>query len=301
MKRKGIFALGAILTSLIGIGVYFTNILMFMKKKDASFIKEREIKAKRWVVEDFDALPKKQVSVASPFGYNLDCLFIHPYPSKKWMIFCHGITENKYNSIKYMNVFLERGYNAVIYDHRRHGESGGKTSSYGYYEKWDLEVVVKELKSRFGKDIILGIHGESMGAVTTLLYGGSIRDDADFYIADCPFTTLQDQLHHRLKVETPLPSWLVLPIGNAFLKLRDGYRFQDVSPLEAVKNITKPVLFIHSELDDYIPASMTKQLYEAKKGPKQLFIAANGFHAQSLNENKQQYEKAVDRFLQTYS
>ncbi|MEH6943024.1 alpha/beta hydrolase [Bacillus sp. JJ722] len=301
MKKKGIFAIGALLSSIIALGFFLTNILMFMKKKEASFIKEREIKAKRWIVQDFDALPKKHVSVPSPFGYKLDCLFIQPHNTNKWMIFCHGITENKYNSIKYMNVFLERGFNAVIYDHRRHGESGGKTSSYGYYEKWDLEAVVNELKIYVGEDLILGIHGESMGAVTTLLYGGSVRDDANFYIADCPFSTLYGQLQYRLKVETPLPSWLVLPLGNTFLKWRDGYRFQDVSPLDAVKNIEKPVLFIHSELDDYIPVAMTKHLYDAKQDKKQLYIAKKGLHAQSLNENKQQYEDAVDHFLQTYA
>ncbi|MGM9925928.1 MAG: alpha/beta hydrolase [Bacillus sp. (in: firmicutes)] len=298
MKRRNIFVLGAILSSIAAIGIYFTNIFMFMKKKEASFIRNREIKAKRWIVEDFDALPKTHVRIRSRFHYDLDCIFVHPHHTDKWMIFCHGITENKYNSIKYMNIFLERGFNAVIYDHRRHGESGGRTSSYGYYEKWDLETVVDELKKRYGKDILFGIHGESMGAVTALLYGGSVRDDACFYVADCPFSTLYEQVRHRVHTDTPLPAWLVLPIGNIFLKWRDGYRFQDVSPLEAVKNIDKPVLFIHSEKDTYIPASMTQRLYEAKQGAKQLYIASKGLHAQSLNENKEQYEAAIDGFLE---
>ena len=68
----------------------------------------------------------------------------------------------------------------------------GKTTSYGYYEKHDLKSVVDWLKSRFGTNITLGIHGESMGAATLLQYAGLVEDGADFYIADCPFLISTD-------------------------------------------------------------------------------------------------------------
>lgn len=298
--KKGLRALLIFIIAVFSIGTYFTNTLMFMKRKPASFIKEREIKAKRLIMNDFEALPKTAVFVQSPFGYTLDCLFVHPNDAKQWVIFCHGITENKMNSVKYMNIFLKRGFNAVIYDHRRHGQSGGKTSSYGYYEKYDLEAVVDELKKREGADISFGIHGESMGAATALLYGGSIRDDAAFYIADCPFSTFRDQLSYRIKKDMHVPAWLIIPIGAFFLKIREGYRIKDVSPLSVIQNIDKPILFIHSENDPFILATMTKQLFEAKRGAKQLYIAKNGAHAQSFNENPQEYEHAIDTFLKTY-
>ncbi|CEY40196.1 Uncharacterised protein [Streptococcus pneumoniae] len=45
---------------------------------------------------------------------------------------------------------------------------------------------------------------------------------------------------------------------------------------------------------------MTKALYEAKENNKQLYIAEHGAHACSYNENKEEYEAAVDQFLNTY-
>ena len=36
---------------------------------------------------------------------------------------------------------------------------------------------------------------------------------------------------------------------------------------------------------------------KVRKGPKKLFLAENGGHAQSLNENKEEYEAALDEFL----
>lgn len=61
----------------------------------------------------------------------------------------------------------------MIYDQRRHGKTGGDTTSYGYYEKFDLQAVVDWLFIEEGEDLLLGIHGESMGAATTLLYAGN--------------------------------------------------------------------------------------------------------------------------------
>ncbi|MEB1812802.1 alpha/beta hydrolase, partial [Staphylococcus argenteus] len=84
---------------------------------------------------------------------------------------------------------------------------------------------------------------------------------ADFYIADCPFSDFYGQLQHRLKVEFHLPKWPLLPLANAFLKVRDGYTIREVSPIDCIKNINNPVLFIHSKDDDYILADMTKALY----------------------------------------
>jgi fermentation-respiration switch protein FrsA (DUF1100 family) len=273
---------------------------MYIRKKDNELILSRELKAGRFHPETFKALPKRDAAILSPFGYTIKAQLVEPHDTNLYMIIAHGVTENKVNSIKYMNLFLKRGFNAVIYDHRRHGESGGKTTSYGHYEKFDLKAVVDWLKQEKGPNLLLGIHGESMGAATMLLYAGMLEDAADFYIADCPFSDFKDQLRHQIKKELKLPPSLILPIGNLFLRLRDKYSIADVSPLSVIDQIQHPVLFIHSKQDDFILPSMTETLFARKQGAKTLFLAENGQHAQSFNENSEDYEKAIDEFLKTY-
>lgn len=299
MKKWWVIIAG-ILSYVIGIGMYMSNRIMFIKKKEDAFIQNREIEAKRFSIKEFEALPRTELLIPSPEGYSLKCVLIEPHDTKNWIVICHGVTENKINSFKYADIFMKLGFNAVIYDHRRHGESGGKTSSYGHYEKFDLQAVIAEVKKRKGNDIMLGIHGESMGAVTTLLYAGMLEDAADFYIVDCPFSNFEEQIKHQMSQEVPVPSWAVFPIGRAFIKLRDGYWTSEVSPIDYVNNIQKPVLFIHSEPDRFIPASMTQALYEQKRGSKQLYLAKKGAHAQSYNENPEEYKAQIKLFLQTY-
>ncbi|MFX3660563.1 MAG: alpha/beta hydrolase [Ectobacillus sp.] len=291
--------LGAVTAVFTALGFIFTNKVMYIRKKTDEEILERET-AQHFNLRELESLPKEELWIPSPFGYNIHAYFIPAHGSKRFMIFCHGVTVNKLNSIKYSNLFFKRNFNVLIYDHRRHGKTGGKTTSYGYYEKYDLKAVVDWVKQRFGPGITLGIHGESMGAATLLQYAGLVEDGADFYIADCPFSDFYEQLAYRLKVEFKLPKWPILPFASAILKLRDGYAVQEVSPIKCVKNIKKPILFIHSKEDDYILSKMTEELYEQKSGPKQLFIAEKGAHALSYTENREEYEQMIDAFLNTH-
>lgn len=299
MKRAFRYFLSFLLF-FISIGFYVSNRIIYLKKKDDHFILNREKEAGRVNPDFLETLPKREVLISSHFGYHLKAIVFEPHQTNKYMIFCHGVTENKINSVKYMNLFLDRGFNAVIYDHRRHGESGGKTTSYGHYEKFDLKAIIDWLKVDREKKLLLGVHGESMGAATMLLYAGMIEDGANFYIADCPFSDFKEQLSYRLKIEIRLFPKLLLPLADLFIKMRQKYSIQDVSPIAFIEHIKNPILFIHSKKDDYILPSMTEDLYQQKKGPKKLFMAENGVHAQSLNENKEDYEKVVDEFLEDY-
>ncbi|MEH7222857.1 alpha/beta hydrolase [Bacillus sp. JJ1566] len=299
MKKVFIF-LGILIGYMATIGMIFTNIVMFMKKKTDNEILERETKEGRLTLDEVESLNKEDVSIQSKFGYTIKGWLVKGTDKKRFIIISHGVTQNKLNSIKYMRLFLERDWNVLLYDHRRHGETGGKTTSYGHYEKFDLESVVSWVKEKYGDDINIGIHGESMGAVTTLLYAGMIEDGANFYIVDCPFSDFEAQLKYLLKVDYKIPAPLVLPFANVFLKLRDGYSIKDVSPVSVIQNIKNPVLFIHSAKDDYILPEMTMELYKMKEGPKQMLIAEKGKHAYSFADNKEAYEKVIDDFLEQY-
>lgn len=303
--RKRVIIWTSVVTSLFTalatlIGFVATNRLMYIKRKEPDFILNREISEKRLDQAWYDAINKEEVWIDSKNGYQLKSIFIQPHDTKNYVIICHGVTENKVNSLRFVRMFERLGYNSVIYDHRRHGDSGGKTTSFGYYEKMDLESVVDALRERVGDDAVIGIHGESMGAATTLLYAGSIRDDADFYISDCAFSDFEKQVHHVMVQSIPIKSMLTVRLANIFMKLREGYTFRMVSPIDVVDQIEKPVLFIHSWPDEFILPYMAQDLYDKKQGPKELKMFDKGAHAKSINENPEEYEETVKDFLIKY-
>ncbi len=302
MKKKVLLASGIASTLLAAAtavsGYILSNKLMYIKQKDGDFILEREKKARRFDEAWFDSVAKMELSVASPNGYDIKGYFFKPLQTSNTIIICHGVTENKINSTKYARMFERLGFNTVVYDHRRHGDSGGKTTSYGYYEKMDLQAMVHYVRGLIGEDAVLGIHGESMGAATTLLYAGTVADEADFYISDCSFSDFRKLLYLIVKSSISIDLRLAVHVTDLFMRMRDGYWTKNILPIEAVQNIEKPVLFFHTIQDAFIPSSMTEELYEKKTGPKMLWLFEEGAHAQGFNENPDLYEKKVFEFLQ---
>lgn len=278
-------------------GIMLTNRLMYIKPKDPNFVYERETKARRFDEAWYNSCLKQELTISSPNNYPIKGIFLKPLKTTNTIIICHGVTENKVNSVKYVRMFERLGFNTVIFDHRRHGDSGGKTTSYGHYEKLDLEAVVQEVRAIIGEEALLGIHGESMGAATTLLYAGTVEDGADFYISDCAFSDFRELLHLIVKHSISIDFRAAVHLTDLFMRLRDGYSFSSVTPKEAVQHIQSPVLFIHSIPDELIPPEMTEELFNAKPNAKMLYLFEKGEHAQSFNENPTQYEQLVQDFL----
>ncbi|MFD1030919.1 alpha/beta hydrolase [Metaplanococcus flavidus] len=277
-------------------GIIASNRLMYVKKKDEDLILERETSAKRYDEVWYANVKKQEHWIESQNGYQVHAVFLEPHDTQRYVIICHGVTETKVNSFKFARMFESLGFNSVVYDHRRHGGSGGKTTSFGHYEKLDLQAVVDQLKQHAGPDLVFGIHGESMGAATTLLYAG-MRDDAAFYISDCGYSDISEQVLHVMQTTTPLKTPFALKLAAFFMKLRDGYHISTMSPREAVKSIKKPVLFVHSLPDEFVLPEMSIEMHQLKQGPKTLKLFDQGGHAQSFNENPEEYTETVKSFL----
>lgn len=293
--------LAVLLAAAVSLGIYSSNSVMHKKVRTYDEIVELEKKNQVWFIDEFNNLKKENVEIKSPNGYLLKGFLLKAKENNgKTIIISHGVTVSRYSSIKYALIFINLGYDVLIYDQRCHGESGGKFISYGFYERYDLKAMVDYIKKAKGPDSIIGIHGESMGSGIALLYAGSIEDGADFYIIDCAYSNFQEEFIFRINEGTRFHSSILVPLTNLFLLIRGGYRLKDINPIKYIKNIKSPVLFITSTGDTYIPPKMTMDLYEAKQGPKSIYLAPNGDHAQSFSKNQEKYKEIVGRFIKSF-
>lgn len=270
-------------------------------KSIAEAMKE-ETEKKYFLEEDYHNLKKEDFVLSSKYKYDLSCqLITSDQPSNKYIVFCHGYGFNRVGSIKYVDIFLDQGFHVLLYDHRNSGENEKSYTTMGYYEKEDLKLVIDYLYKRFGDDILIGTHGESMGAATVLLH--CTEDErVKFVIADCPYSDLKKQLAFRLKVEYHLPAFPFLHIASLIARIKAGFFFGAISPIDAIMKSQGlphlPILFIHGDEDAYILPYMSQDLYDVKRGYKKLYFAKGADHAISVCTDKKEYSQQIHNFLQ---
>lgn len=252
--------------------------------------------------EFYYSLPREDLYITSKDGLKLKGTFIEAQkPSTKYVVLVHGISIGPTGSLKYLDAFYNLDFNILIIHQRRHGKSEGRYSTYGYHEKQDLFLWICYLRKRFGKDIIIGLHGESMGAATVLQYT-ELDKKISFIIADCGFSDLSELLRFQVnygypKILSPLLNVIINLINIRAIK-RARFDFKDTSPIKAVENSEIPTLFIHGKNDSLVPWFMSEKMYQVKtKGIKELYLVEDAAHAKAIEKDKKNYDKKITDFI----
>jgi fermentation-respiration switch protein FrsA (DUF1100 family) len=251
----------------------------------------------------FTKMESYNVSIKSSFGYKLSGTYIfNPKPTNNTVILVHGIGCDRWESMKYSDMYLDMGFNVLAYDSRYHGSSGGKDITLGFFEKTDLDNVVKWVKWVNPKAVI-GVHGESLGAVTALLQSklNESEKSVNFYVVDCPYSDLNELMSVKLAGDLrptfePAAGFILFYANIVALK-KSNFSLYAVSPIDAISDVKAPIMFIHGSSDTFIPASMSLELYLRKTGPKGIYISPGAEHAMSYFVNKEEYTAKVKQFL----
>lgn len=247
---------------------------------------------------DYDSVWRKQpFEVDGVQGKLRGEIIFNATKSNKVVVIAHGHTWNRINSLKYANIFYNKGYNVVIYDHAYFGLSDGKYTTVGDKERYDLSSVLYYTRSVFGKDAMVALHGESMGAATVLGVL-ALRTDIDFVVADCSFSNTMKYYRELCKNLTHLPGFPIVDISNLMAKRKLGYDFTKVNPIDAVRSSNTPICFIHGLADKFIAPHHSKLMYQASTNPlSELHLIEGAGHARSHKQDKARYVSIVNNFI----
>ncbi len=224
-------------------------------------------------------------------------------PSDVFVFGSHGYRSCGLGEFECMAKFYhDKGYNLFLVDHQAAGESEGKYIGFGYHEYRDCLQWLGFMKEKFGEDIQIILHGVSMGSATVMLMSGSgeLPENVKFVVADCGYTSAYNEFLHNIK-GMHIPEFPVMNASNLFNKLISGYDFKDANPLEAVKNATVPIMFVHGGNDDFVPTRMVYELYEVCASEnKEMLIVEGAAHAESYPTDSVAYEAMINKFTEKY-
>lgn len=242
------------------------------------------------------------VEITAPDGALLKgSVFVPEKSNGRLIIACHGAHSNGFSEFCFMMpYFREKGYTVIMPEHRGCGISDGKYLGYGTHEAVDTYLWVDYAKKRF-EGLSIFLLGVSMGGATVLMMSDRATDNAiKGIIADCPYTSAWDEFSYQIKTSFHLPAFPVIHICDLYCRALSHYKFKDASPLNAVKNAKKPVLFIHGGADDFVPFFMQKTLYDACPTEKEILSVDGAVHARSYYTSREEYESAIERFTDKF-
>lgn len=250
--------------------------------------------------EKFEKMPLQKIELRAPDGATLrGHLLVPPKSNGRIIIACHGAHSSGLGEFAFpAPYFYENGYTLLMPDHRGCGISDGKFMGYGTHESRDAFLWVDYAEKRF-PDLSIFLLGVSMGGATVLMMSDK-ESRIKGVIADCPYTSAWDEFSYQIHTSFHLPDFPVLHICDLYSRVFCRYSFKQASPLEAVKNAKKPILFIHGKADDFVPFFMQNTLYEACPTEKYKLSVENAVHARSYYTSPEIYENAIESFMNKY-
>lgn len=221
----------------------------------------------------------------------------HP---ERWAIIFHGYTSGPGGMYHYAFPYTEMGFNCILPSMIGHAEDENRYCSMGYHDKFmGLDWINYIVSTNPDAEIVL--HGESMGAATTMLITGEkLPENIKCAISDCGFTSVFEEYTHVTKNQMSPLMVPLLPMISRYSELRGNFNFKKCAPVEAVKKSVTPTLFVHGEADDFVPFRMLNEVYTACSAEKDFFTVKGAAHAQSVTKAPKLYWTNVYDFINKY-
>lgn len=265
-------------------------------KEDIVEINRKKAKqsAKEWASE----IKNKKVEVKAVDGITLKGIeYIKNETNNKWAVILHGYRSETESVLTIGEHFSKKDYNVLIPSMRGCGESEGDYIGMGWLDKDDvkcwIDLIIKENPNA---EIVL--HGSSMGAATVLMTSGEeLPSNVKYIIADSGYTSVWDIFASEAKVRFNLPEFPFLNMFQVVAKARAGYDIKEASAIEQVKKSKTPILFIHGDMDDFVPKYMCDKLYEVANCKKEKLIIKGAGHTDSKYKEPDTYYNKIFEFI----
>ena len=282
-----------ILALLMGLGFFLAKLPMTGRRQTLE--EARAWQEEHYDLSWYDPLEKTDYTVKSRDGYILHAQFLkNPGDTDRYILISHGYTDNRFGALKYAYMYLELGFNVIVYDLRGHGLNEPAICTYSIRESQDLLAMIQDSRERFRNMAILGIHGESLGAATSVAVLKE-KPPVDFVVADCGFSDIVPVLKGAMK-GMHLPGSLVYLV-SVCARIRYGYSFREMRPIESLRENHIPILFIHGAEDSFILPEHSERMKAATKGYAELHLIPGAGHAMSVLTDPKAYQAIVRKFL----
>ena len=270
IPKKIILYISIFVASFIGISLWSAWLVTHPSRIESGFTPKNF----NLVFEEIALTTKDNISIAGWFiSSSVKTSRGKPAPA---IILLHGYPAEK-GDMLFIASSLQLDFNIFLLDFRYFGKSGGSFTTLGTNERLDLEAAIDFLESRGFKKV--GVLGFSFGGAAAILQAEKDPRIAAVvsYASYADLILLGKDAYGRL----PLIREALVPLMKFWAKLLWGVD-SAFSPKEAAKNLSTPILIIHTKTDEQIPFRHAELLRDALIHNKQaeFYFPETGLHGE---------------------
>lgn len=247
------------------------------------------------------AVPPERVEFMARDGKPLGGWFI-PAPEgtpKPWrgVLFAYGYGGYKEQMHEYAKMVHEGGFAALMFDMRGSGLRRGEPVTLGYKERWDLMDAVRYVQSRPDVDPDrIGVFGVSMGGAVALMAAAE-EPGIKALITDSAYANITDMIKPGIAAFLGKGALPFAPLIVRYAEGMMGVRADDIRPDKAAAQLgDRPLLVIHGLEDALTHPHSAHKIFDAAKGPKELWLLPDCGHGCAPSVAPEEYKRRINDF-----
>lgn len=248
------------------------------------------------------ALPFEDVSFQATDGVPLRGWWVPAVEPQGTVVLVHGLNRSRVEMVKKTPFLHSNGWNALLFDLRHHGESGGDASSFGVKEKLDVQAAVAWVRAK--SDVPVVLWGVSLGGATATLAAADDPKVAGL-VCDSSYRSLRDTVGHHLVLfrgfrwwARLVPRWPVAEQAVYWMGKRGGFDPDQADILVAARRLGgRPALFVCNSDDRRMPKEIAFELKDAAGPQAQVLVVPGTSHGGAYRDGTAAYEHAVQGLL----
>jgi pimeloyl-ACP methyl ester carboxylesterase len=252
-------------------------------------------------------VPWEDVEVQTELGPAPAWLVPSETAGDRWVIQVHGRAVRRQEALRAIPVFREAGYTSLLISYRNDGDaprSADHRYALGDAEWRDVESAMEFALERGASEIVL--MGWSMGGATVLqaLTRSPLASHVRGVVLDSPVVDWVTALHYQgraNRLPAPIRLGVLRLLSSAWARgitgLKDPIDLDRLDLVARARELTVPILLLHSEDDGFVPATASEALAWARPDIVTFEHFRTARHTKLWNYDRVRWEAAIRGWL----
>jgi len=238
----------------------------------------------------------EDVELVTADGVNFGAWHFRQPGSPQTVIVSGGHKGQRQGTLGIAVALWRKGFNVILYSYRGMAGSDRAPITFGIKEVLELQATVAFARKRI-PDARIGFLGYSMGAVVALL-GAAGEPGVQALVLDSPFSDLRTLLVENVRSASKVPGTPFVWLAGLMFWLRTRSTLSACRPIDVLNALEpRPLFFIHGGADAMTSVSHSRRLYDAYRGPREIWIVQGAPHTGAYFADRPLYVERVAGFF----